>query len=464
MSISILGMSYGTLDRARLWARRQSAHRIFDAEEYLKELQRICLAYSLNFSALVAQSAHETANWTSGIWVSDLNPAGIGIVGGGRNLGVQYKSGVEAARAHAYHMMLYTHGYPPNHSLINEWKDLDPRADAVASSGLLGSVNTIEDLTGKWATDPEYHNKIESKLFAIFGSERVPTMTFPIYRELITSGKNFPNQRLSHEKLWITIHETGNRNSGANARMHKTFVVGGGGSYNVSFHFAVDDKEAWQMMRLDQVGWHASDGCNNRETDVGCFGSIAIETCVNSDGNWQKTIENLIQLVSLIISGDNRIDYGTAGNSRFSADRIGTHNKWADNKKWCPTNILNQNLMPYIISEVRRRVGGSPTTEQYAKPSRPAFMANPDELKRSIDRDLGGTTLYACRRMYTATKTTPRLQNTSANSPKIGPDINVGEQFIGEFVYRSNEKWWVMTAFGTRVNMADLSPKVEFVK
>lgn len=459
---SLFSPSTGSLIQAKTWARRQSSSRLADVDAYLEQLDTLCSNYGLNFAALAAQSAHETANWTSHWWRTDLNPAGIGIMDGGNNQKLSYQNGRDAARAHVYHMLLYTIGTPERGSVAAGWRNLDPRASAVESSKIFKKARTVKDLAGTWASDKNYAIEIQNKMVDIFTAQGVATVNLPIYREIISSGRNFPNQKLSHDKLWITVHETANRNPGANARMHKNFVVGGGGTYNVSFHFAVDDKEAWQMMRLDEVAWHASDGCNNKQTDVGCFGSIAIETCVNSDSNWQKTVENLIELIAAIIMGNNRLDYGTANGSRFSADRIGTHNKWADDKKWCPTNILNQNLMPFIVAGVRQKVSGIPPKEIYEKPSRPAFMENPEELEKAIDREMSGTTLYACKRRYTAAKDTPRLKHTGQDSPKVGPDIKKGETFAGEFVYQSNGKWWVLTAFGTRIRMEDLTPKVEF--
>lgn len=460
--ISLLAPSTGNASQARAWARRQGASRIADVDAYLNELESICNTYRLNFAVLAAQSAHETANWTSDRWRFGLNPAGIGILDNGKLDNITYKNGRDAARAHAYHMMLYTIGTPEKNSAAAAWRSLDPRASEAEKSKMFKKARNLSDLTGNWATDSEYATKIYNKLVDIFTADGRPSVSLPIYREILTSGRNFPGQTLSHDKLWITIHETANKNPGANAEMHKRFVVGGGGNYNVSFHFAVDDHEAWQMMKLDQVAWHASDGCNNKQTDVGCFGSIAIETCVNSDGNWQKTVENLIELIASIIAGDNRIDYGTATSSRFSADRIGTHNKWADNKKWCPTNILNQNLLPFIISGVKQKLSSAPPTEIYEKPTRPAFMSDPDEMEKAIDRELGGTTLFACRRRYTALTDTPRLKHSGVNSPKVGPDIKKGESFTGEFAYESNNAWWILTAFGTRIRMADVTPKAEF--
>ena len=149
--------------------------------------------------------------------------------------------------------------------------------------------------------------------------------------------------------LWITVHETGNTRVGAGAKMHADFVYYGGGSSNVSFHFAVDHLGAYQMLPCDEIGYHASDGCDNWEGDLGCFASVAIETCVDSNNiNKEQTRANLIALMSMIITGHPDIDFGNTDPKRFSADRIATHNKWAYDKKWCPTYMLNDGFVPKL--------------------------------------------------------------------------------------------------------------------
>ena len=95
---------------------------------------------------------------------------------------------------------------------------------------------------------------------------------------------------------WITVHETANTRPGANAEMHRQFVWNGGGSENVSFHFVVDDREVVQLLPLTENGWHAGDGPDG----PGNRTSIAIETCVNSDGDWDRTLQNLAALLAAI--------------------------------------------------------------------------------------------------------------------------------------------------------------------
>lgn len=187
-------------------------------------------------------------------------------------------------------------------------------------------------------------------------------MTLSLTRKLIpTTNRNFPGTLLNASgDLYILVHETGNTQVGAGAAMHANFVYNGGGASSVSFHFTVDHLTSYQMLKASHVGWHASDGCDNRATDWGCFASVAIETCVDS-GNIYKdqTRRNLAELIVMILSGDPRIDFGGVDPKRFSVTRIRTHNDSAYDKKWCPTYMLNEGYVPTLRANVATRLSGS---------------------------------------------------------------------------------------------------------
>jgi hypothetical protein len=88
---------------------------------------------------------------------------------------------------------------------------------------------------------------------------------------------------------WIVWHETANRKAGTGARNHNQFLIEHrGGDYKVSFHFVVDDREIWQNLPLDEVAWQAGDGYYGEGNRDG----VAIELCVNSDGDFRKTVRN----------------------------------------------------------------------------------------------------------------------------------------------------------------------------
>jgi N-acetyl-anhydromuramyl-L-alanine amidase AmpD len=137
------------------------------------------------------------------------------------------------------------------------------------------------------------------------------------------NNPNRPRIKLVGSKPeFITIHETANTKPGANAEMHRKFVHQGGGDAGVSFHYVVDDKESIQLLPDDEVAWHAGDGRNG----AGNNRSIAIEVCVNSDGNFLKALAHTIQLVVRLMS-EFDIPLG----------KVVQHNHWSG--KNCPRKL-----------------------------------------------------------------------------------------------------------------------------
>ena len=114
----------------------------------------------------------------------------------------------------------------------------------------------------------------------------------PIKQDIIPKAKR-PGYAMIPE--FITIHQTGNTATCANAEMHNRYVHNVGP--NPSWHFTVDDKGAFQHLPLNENGWHAGDGVNG----TGNRKSIGIEGCVNRDGNLAKAEANMAWLAAKLI-------------------------------------------------------------------------------------------------------------------------------------------------------------------
>lgn len=56
---------------------------------------------------------------------------------------------------------------------------------------------------------------------------------------------------------FITIHNTANTSRGADAASHASYLQNSGKNNYVSYHFVVDDKEAYQLLPCTEVAWHA---------------------------------------------------------------------------------------------------------------------------------------------------------------------------------------------------------------
>src|SRR4051794_15361635 len=90
------------------WAIRNDIEpsRTWEWDAYLAEIYRLAPLVGLNPDLLVAQSAHETDNWSSPWWAQRLNPAGIGITGDAaqNDASPTWTNGTDAARAQVVHM------------------------------------------------------------------------------------------------------------------------------------------------------------------------------------------------------------------------------------------------------------------------------------------------------------------------------------------------------------------------
>ena len=124
---------------------------------------------------------------------------------------------------------------------------------------------------------------------------------------------------------YITVHETANTSTGANAKMHDRYLRNGAGGRSVSWHYTVDDSDVIQHLPDNEVGWHAGDGANG----TGNRQSIGIEICVNRDGDFQKAVENAQRLIHVLMKKHD-----------ISVDCVVPHKHWTG--KNCPTNLLKQ--------------------------------------------------------------------------------------------------------------------------
>lgn len=100
------------------------------------------------------------------------------------------------------------------------------------------------------------------------------------------------------EKIrYIVVHDTGNPSKGAGARNHFMYFDKPG--RNASAHYFVDSKETLQLVEDANAAWHCGDG--RGKSGVTNRNSIGVELCVNSDGDWETTKKNAIELIRLLL-------------------------------------------------------------------------------------------------------------------------------------------------------------------
>lgn len=147
-----------------------------------------------------------------------------------------------------------------------------------------------------------------------------------IIQDFIPVGRrNRPGTELTGPK-YITIHDTGNPNKGANALMHAKYLKGDEAANRpASWHFTVDDQRVVQHLPLDEVAWHAGDGSKG----PGNTSSISIEICENADGDRAKAEANAAELVAYLLK-----QFG------LPIDAVVQHNRWTG--KDCPRIIRHR--------------------------------------------------------------------------------------------------------------------------
>lgn len=121
-----------------------------------------------------------------------------------------------------------------------------------------------------------------------------------------------PNARLS-----VTVHETGNVGRGSDADAHARLQHVN--TRVASWHWQVDDVEAVQSFPHSTRCFHAGTARGNRE-------SIAVEICVNSDGNYLAAVRNAAALVARILRMEG-----------LPLSAVLQHHYWSG--KDCPTKL-----------------------------------------------------------------------------------------------------------------------------
>lgn len=126
----------------------------------------------------------------------------------------------------------------------------------------------------------------------------------------------------------IVVHNTAND---APARNEISYMIGN--NQEVSFHYAVDDKEVVQGIPENRNAWHAGDG----EYGKGNREGVAIEICYSKSGG-DRFIQAEKNAVDLIVSLLKKYNWGV--------DKVTKHQDY--NGKYCPHRTLDMGWDRFI--------------------------------------------------------------------------------------------------------------------
>ncbi|PEA87934.1 N-acetylmuramoyl-L-alanine amidase [Bacillus thuringiensis] len=130
----------------------------------------------------------------------------------------------------------------------------------------------------------------------------------------------------------ITFHNTYNDAPAINERNNVA-----NNSTGTSFHVAVDDKEAIQLIPYNRNAWHAGDGANGR----GNRHSIGVEICYSLSGGdrYRKAELNAIKVIRQLMDQFN-----------IPIERVKTHQE--RNGKYCPHRMLDEGRVAWFKSQL----------------------------------------------------------------------------------------------------------------
>lgn len=114
-----------------------------------------------------------------------------------------------------------------------------------------------------------------------------------LVQDFIPPGNsNRPGQKLV--PTFITVHNTDNASSNANAAAHARYQKGADArARKVSWHFTVDDKAVFQSVPTNEVAWHAG-------STQGNVSSIGVEICMHPEMDVPRAYRKAALLIAVL--------------------------------------------------------------------------------------------------------------------------------------------------------------------
>lgn len=417
-------------------------------------------------SVIVAQAILESARGTSELASKANNLFGIKGNYNGQSYTVktkEYLNGkwttVNAAfkKYPSYRESIIDHGNfftstpwrTQNYKRVLNAKDYKTQAKALQACG--------------YATDPAYASKLinlieTNNLSSLDGSNGGNSVGYKIVNMFKPSMYHI-NAPYAMTPKYITIHNTGNT---ASARNEAAYM--NSNSNYTSYHVAIDDKEAVQVVPFNRNAWHAGDGQGQ-----GNRASIGIEICYSMDNGYSGAMsarykqaqENAALYVAYVLH-----QYG------WGTDRLRQHWNWSG--KDCPHKMRAHNGWGAFVARVQahlnaiKKGSSSASNKTTSKPKVNKKPQGVSEKGWSFAGTFEVSETIVVRRGYKSTGA-PRLH---LNKPVAkGSYLKPGDFINFDHVWFADGYWWVRFKYPGRKDstyyfapLGVRNPAVEFSK
>ena len=314
-----------------------------------------------------------------------------------------------------------------------------------------------------YATDPQYANKLinlieTNNLSSLDGSNGGNSVGYKIVNMFKPSMYHI-NAPYAMTPKYITIHNTGNT---ASARNEAAYM--NSNSNYTSYHVAIDDKEAVQVVPFNRNAWHAGDGQGQ-----GNRASIGIEICYSMDNGYSGAMsarykqaqENAALYVAYVLH-----QYG------WGTDRLRQHWNWSG--KDCPHKMRAHNGWGAFVARVQAHLNAIKKGSSSAS-KKPTSKPNVNKKPQGVSEkgwSFAGTfevsETIVVRRGYKSTGA-PRLH---LNKPVAkGSYLKPGDFINFDHVWFADGYWWVRFKYPGRKDsnyyfapLGVRNPAVEFSK
>ena len=149
-----------------------------------------------------------------------------------------------------------------------------------------------------------------------------------IVKNLVSQSKYSVKCPYSMTPEFIVVHNTANDATAAN---EVKYMISN--NNQVSFHFAVDDKEVVQGLPTDRNAWHAGDGASGRGNRYG----IAVEICYSKSGGvrFENAEKNAAKFIAQLLKERG-----------WGIDKVKKHQDFSN--KYCPHRTLDKGWASFV--------------------------------------------------------------------------------------------------------------------